>query len=1175
MSDLKKATLRLDKIKLSGFKSFVDPTVVPLPSNLIGIVGPNGCGKSNIIDAVRWVMGEGSAKVLRGESMADVIFNGSSDRKPLGQASIELTFDNPEGALGGEYAQFSQIVLRREVSRDGTSNYYLNNTRCRKRDIADVFLGTGLGPRSYSIIGQNTVSRLIEAKPEELRAYIEEAAGISKYKERRRETEKRISHTRENLVRLNDVREELHKQLEHLQQQASAAEKYKNLKQEEHTLERQVLGLRWRTQQQQLDKFEHALREQEVILEKHHADLQKEDTQLEQLRIQQHTANDNLQSTQEIYYQASTEVNQYEQTLQHQEERQQQLQADLQHAQAELSQLTEEINNDSTCTAALQHELETRQPELKQSQQEQQEVHSLYAETEEKMQNWQERWELYTAKSHQSQQEAQVQQTQIQHFEKYIQQSYQRVQRCQTEITHLNTDVIIHALSELKATEVAMTNEQNQLLEKKKILQEQVLTQRKNIKETAESLDQARGELQQARGRHASLDALQKIALGEHNQSTLTWLKQNDLSESARLAECITVDRGWECAVETVLGQYLQAFCAKEIDPIAITIPDLEHAELTVLQHEKENHLTITDNSLATKVQGSSAIKSMLKNVYVVDDLQEAIQQRARLDEDESIITPMGIWLSKYWLRVNHKDDAQRGVLEREKSLQVVQQEIESLENTAKNLVEQSNNEQDKLHEDETSLDHVLEALDNIGQTLSDTKTQQKIKQARFDQMQARHKELKHDISEQETHIESTEENLKKARHAWETALQSMEKHADERKKLTAERDTLENNLQAQRQRVKEVNDKVQETLLIEQRLRSELLAKQQLLQRLQQQLTSATSRCTNVEKELTACDAPIAKVKEQLEITLTERLAADEKLQAARQKAQDIEHFLREAEQKRHEIENTVNSQREIIEKLKLDKQSCHVRQSALSEQLDQMDTSIDDIIKQLPEGLSTETCETQLERIKNRIGRLGAINLTAIEEYSTQSERLTYLDKQNDDLEEALKILEEAIAKIDKETRQKFKSTFEIINDYFVSLFPKIFGGGSATLELTGQDLLDTGVAVMARPPGKKNSTIHLLSGGEKALTAIALVFAIFHLNPAPFCMLDEVDAPLDDANVGRFCALLKEMSSSVQFIYISHNKITIEIASQLIGVTMKEPGVSRLVSVDVEEAMAMAEV
>ena len=1175
MSEVEKATLRLVQIKLSGFKSFVDPTTVPLPSNLIGIVGPNGCGKSNIIDAVRWVMGEGSAKILRGESMADVIFNGSSERKPLGQASIELTFDNPDGALGGEYAQFSQIVIRREVNRDGTSYYYLNGTRCRKRDIADVFLGTGLGARSYSIIGQNTVSRLIEAKPEELRAHIEEAAGISKYKERRRETEKRISHTRENLVRLNDVRDELQKQLEHLQRQAKSAEKFKNLKEEEHTLSRQVLGLRWQTQQQQLEKYQHELNEQEVILEKQHADLQKEDTQLEQLRQQQHAANDSLQVIQETYYQASAQVNQYEQTLQHLEQRQQQLHTDLEQAQQESTQLTEEIDNDSTRTMALTHELETIQPELETNQQAQQHANTLYADMEEKMQEWQGRWEIYTAQSHQSQQEAQIQQTQIQHFEKYIQQSQQRIERCETEIVRLDTEVVIQSLSKLKDEETHTITQQNDLLEKKKNQQDNVLMLRQQIKKTAEGLDRARGDLQQVRGRHASLDALQKAALDQHNDSTLTWLKQNNLSNSARLVECITVDSGWECAVETVLGQYLQALCAENVDPIAMAIPDLDKAELTILEHQKASNTIIPENSLANKVQGSSAIKSMLKNIYIVEDLREAIQERTNLNDGESIITPMGIWLSKYWLRVNHKEDAQRGILEREKALQATQQDIVTLKNDVENLLKQSNDEQEKLSEKELALEHTLQELNKVTQSLGDIKTQQKIKQARFEQMQTRHKELKHDILEQETQIKSTEENLQKARQAWEIALQSMEKHADERKSLTHERDTLEKDLQEQRQQVQSISTKVQEALLIEQRLRSELTAKQQLLERLQQQLNTVTSRCKTLQEESVAYDEPKSQAKEQLDTSLKERLTADGKLQVARQKAQDIEHFLREAEQKRLSIETAVNAQREIIEKLKLDRQTCQVRQSTLLEQLDEMNATIDDIIKQLSEDLSIDECEARLDRVKNQIARLGAINLTAIDEYTTQSERLLYLDKQNDDLEEALRVLEEAIAKIDKETRQKFKNTFDAINNYFVALFPKIFGGGSASLELTGQDLLDTGVAVMARPPGKKNTTIHLLSGGEKALTAIALVFAIFHLNPAPFCMLDEVDAPLDDANVGRFCALLKEMSKNVQFIYISHNKITIEIAAQLIGVTMKEPGVSRLVSVDVEEAMAMAEV
>ncbi len=1170
--------LRLKSVKLSGFKSFVDPTEVPLPSALVGVVGPNGCGKSNIIDATRWVMGESSAKLLRGESMADVIFNGSGGRKPLGQASVELVFDNPHGALGGEYAQYAEIAIRRQVTRDGQSTYFLNNTRCRRKDITNIFLGTGLGPRSYAIIGQGTISRLIEAKPEELRVFMEEAAGISKYKERRRETENRIRHTRENLDRLEDLREELDKQLKHLQRQANAAERFKEFKQEERTLRAQLLGLRWQSIDKQLSGYDDVVNEQQIQLEASIAKQREADNNIEKVREQHTEFNDEFNAIQDGYYDAGAVVARIEQSLQHQRERQQQLREDLARAEQALADAKQHVSSDEQHIAELQQQQERITPEFEISKEKTDSARDALHQAEQQMQDWQHQWDDFNAQSAKASEQAQVQQTRIQHLEQTMLNSKQRIERLQEEHAKLDSTELNELIAELQAQLEEIQQQQESLKAELQTLKDERHNQQQANQATIQELDKQRSQLQRMRGRHASLDALQQAALGKQNNLVKEWLTQHQLVEQARLAEGMEVASGWERAVETVLGQHLQAICVDNIDPIVAVLDSLQEGKLDFV----ETSTTVTNNNSHTsaellnqKVTAQGKLASYLSGIYIAEDLTAAMAMRSQLQANESVITKDGIWIGPNWLRVNRSEDAEAGVIQRKRDLAELDTGIAAAVRDIAELEQQLNLGREQLQFIEQQCDAKQTDISGMERKLADTSAQLRIKENRRDQVIQRIEQMQKESAELTQQVEKQEAELNESRSIWQTAMSSMETHAEQREVLEEQRGQLRESLQVTKQQAREYQDQTHQLSLQHQRIETELNAKSHALERTQQQLVTLVERQEQLSQSLANSDDPIIALQTELDEALELRVNAEEELTQARQKIQAYEAELRDLEKVRHEAEQQAEKIRNKLADDKLQWQALTVRAKTIIEQLEEAEQDLQTVLNEMPEEANEAEWDSQLERIGQRIQRLGPINLAAIDEYNTQSERKTYLDSQNEDLIEALTTLENAIRKIDKETRQRFKETYEIVNNGFKTLFPKIFGGGSAYLDLTGDDLLEAGVSVMARPPGKKNSTIHLLSGGEKALTAIALVFAIFKLNPAPFCMLDEVDAPLDDANVVRFCNLVKEMSKEVQFVFISHNKVAIEMAEYLAGVTMKEPGVSRMVSVDIDEAMAMADV
>ncbi len=1168
--------LELDQIKLAGFKSFVDPTTVKLPSHLAAIVGPNGCGKSNIIDAVRWVMGESSAKYLRGESMADVIFNGSSDRKPLGQASVELVFDNPNGAIGGEYAKYEKISIRRVVTRDGQSSYYLNNARCRRRDIVSIFRGTGLGPRSYAIVGQGDISRIIEARPEDLRTYLEEAAGISKYKDRRKETENSIRHTRENLERLNDIREELDKQLKHLQRQSESAAKYKILKEQERTLKAQLLALRWLNLDTSIQQVETKRRSFQVALEATTAEQQHVATEIEKQRIAFTTVNDELNQIQETYYRAGAKVAQYEQSISHQKERQLQLQQDMAESKENLDQQQIQWQETIERLDSIKAQLVEIEPTLEQLKREEKAAADAFFAAEEDKQHWQQTWDVFSEKSAEANQQAQVQQTRIQHIEKTTEKAKQKIIQLEQE-QHRYEDSDLQKQIESLQAETAQLDETHQ--DAKQTLElsiDSIKQQRSVILQHQHELDDIRNQLQQAHGRQASLQALQQAALGQQDSDSVPWLEKHGLSQQQRLAQIIQVEQGWELASEVVLGDSLQAVCVEDLEPLSQMLDEFNRGELSFFVTTGDDSIESQRDliPLKDKITSSAPLGNLIAGVYVAEDMTTALSQRHRLANHESIVTKEGIWLSKHWLRVIKEVDEQSGVLQREKRLAELEGKIISLDARRELLEAEFSAAQDQLLNLEEQRDEQQQQVNHLSRGLSDKKAQLRIRENRIEQFRQRLEQLQQEAEEQQQLILDGAAELEEARSIWQIAMATLETDVDRRVSLETEKGSLQKRLEHTRENSRDLRNQLQELLMTHNRLDTERQGKEEFQSSMEHQVSALQQKALQLTEAFEQSVAPLEELQEQLEIALEQRLTFETQVTEERIKVQAIEQQLRELESNRQNFEKEVLEKRSALEKINLDHQAAIVRRTTVLEQLEEENQTLEPLLETMPEDADEKQWDLQIQQVSNRIQRLGAINLAAIDEFDAQSERKIYLDKQDEDLTESLKVLEEAIAKIDKETRQCFKETYDFVNERFKSLFPKVFNGGSAFLELTGEDLLDTGITVMARPPGKRNTTIHLLSGGEKALTAIALVFSIFHLNPAPFCLLDEVDAPLDDSNVVRFCNLLKEMAKEVQFLYISHNKVAIEMADHLIGVTMREAGVSRLVSVDIEAAMDMAE-
>lgn len=1175
------SSMRLQKIKLAGFKSFVDPMILDLKSNLVGVVGPNGCGKSNVIDAVRWVMGESSAKNLRGGQATDVIFNGSAARKPVGQATVELLFENTEGKFGGEYAAYNEIAIKRQVTRDGQSHYFLNGQRCRRKDITDIFLGTGLGPRSYSIIEQGMISRVIEAKPEELRIFLEEAAGISKYKERRRETENRIRHTQDNLDRLNDLKNELEKQLQHLSRQSQTAQRYKALQEEQQTYSAQLAALSWKRIDSDLKEYEAKVREAAVFLEEQQADFQHLKTSQEKKRLEQAQAHDALNEVQKRYYSEGADIAKLEQTISHHHERHEQLLNDKAQANETLATSERLLEESEAAFLTLQIQLEQIEPLYEELSMRLSEAQERAEEAEFALEEWREQSAKLQEKALQPSKQAEAEKAKITQLERQIQQISERQGRLQAKKLELKSEdasslAIFEekiAIYEQQAEEVAL--KLVTLSQEKTTVGEHISALRLAIKNQQQKVHEIHNQL-------AALKALQQAALGKDQAAKQAWLKTQGLDEKHFLVEKLSVEKGWENAVETVLGEFIDALTVDEAEfsKIRERLSSLQGIGLSVVTQTKQDQNSLVNSNnptLVQTIQGSDwlphDIRHLLSTVRACADLETALSMLPSLQKGESVITQEGWWLTQSWLKVKAKNQNQEeGILAREEKLKQLNHQSEIETEKLEALQIELDGEEDKLNQLNAENVTFTQEKSKIQQELTAVQSELKINKNRLQQNEQAFNQVQHELLESEGLLAEMQKEINVARQNLQTALEQMATFTEQQEISAAQKNQLQENLLTSRERAKEAKENLHATELKRQTFKTQSVSLQENINRFKQQIESAVLRVRNVEEALEKNSAPVLELKEILEEKVSARLTTEDALNDARDLVAEIDNILRNIEEQLSQHERKISNYREQLEQNKLQLQALSVHRENAIEKLSKTNYTLEQILETLPSDASEDKWIQELLSIDNKIQKLGAINLAAIEEFEAAKQRFEYLESQYSDLTEALTTLEDAIKKIDKETRLKFKETFDKVNTEFMRLFPALFGGGHASLSMTGEDLLDTGITLMARPPGKKNSTITQLSGGEKALTAVALVFGIFQLNPAPFCMLDEVDAPLDDTNVGRFCNLVKEMSKTVQFIYVSHNKVTIEMAEQLQGVTMREPGVSRLVTVDMTQAQSL---
>ena len=1171
--------MRLTKIKLAGFKSFVDPTQVSFPSNLTGVVGPNGCGKSNVIDAVRWVMGELSAKHLRGENMADVVFNGSAARKPVGTASVELVFDNSDGKIGGVYASYSEISLKRQVARDGSSGYFINGARCRRKDITNLFLGTGLGSRSYAIIEQGMISRVIEAKSDDMRAFVEEAAGISRYKERRKETESRIKDTRENLERLQDVRDEIEKQIRHLQRQAATARRYQAFKETERRLTAELLALRLRDLDSGAEVHDSAVRERDLAMQAALADQRAAEAAIEKQRAFHDDQTERVSAVQGRYYEVGADISRMEQTIQHSRELRERQRSDLEQARSTLADLASHIERDERQLATVREEIARLEPEVEGVRLAETAAAEALDAAERELQAWQQRWEEFNRALGSADQTTQVERARIEQLENQLRRLTAQADRLALERDALAAQESNEQLSILSEQEFVARAASEELAKALSGAVEQVQTLRTEQFAAERRLEGARGDRERARAELTSLEAVQKAALSDNAGKAAEWLAGTGLMNRPRVAQTLDVEAGWERAVETALGDYLEAVCVDDLDGLAEALEGFSKGRLALVHtegsHSDAGGASAAGECLASKVKGPAAVTVQLSNVFTAESLAEALQRRTSLAPSQSVITRGGEWVGPHWLRVSRGADQHAGVIEREHRLKTLRGTVATVEERVHEVEAALASVREALAKAESDRDHAQSGIQAAHRKHADLLSQLEATRARAQESTLRRERLEEEAADVAQERGVTQEALARAGAELDRGLLMLSELDSRRHELENEREERRDAVSTARSRAQAAQMSARDLLIKIESRRSTESSVSVGMTRMMEQREQLVHRRDELEQELAGGDEPILQLEARLQDALARRLEIESDLAVARRSLEDADIELRTLDEKRLAAEQLVNAAREAMETARLAAQETRVRRETIAEQFAQTQFVLAEVQQNLTADASVENWEQSLTQVRADIERLGQVNLAAIDELKEQTERKEYLDRQFTDLTSALDTLEQAMHRIDKETRTRFEETFERINAGMKEKFPRLFGGGHAYLELVGEDVLGAGVAVMARPPGKKNSTIHLLSGGEKALTAVALVFSIFDLNPAPFCLLDEVDAPLDEHNVGRFCDIVREMSQRVQFIFITHNKTTMELASQLVGVTMNEPGVSRLVAVDVDEAIRLAAV
>jgi len=1166
--------VRLTHIKLAGFKSFVDPTSIPVPGQRVGVVGPNGCGKSNVIDAVRWVLGESRARELRGESMQDVIFSGSGTRKAVSRASVELIFDNSLGKAAGQWSQYAEIAVKRVLTRSGESSYHINNLHVRRRDITDIFLGTGLGARAYAIIEQGTISRIIEARPEDLRVFLEEAAGISKYKERRRETELRMKDARENLLRVEDVRQELDKQIGKLEAQAEVAGLYLSLQGRLKLAQNLLALLRKREAAAQCERWQREVVRLNNELEAETARLRQAESQLEQARTAHYAVSDVLHETQGGLYAANAEVSKLEQNLLHLRESRQRLASQI----AALREQSERmVNQRGEALAALElwrSDHATALERMAQGKEQLELEGSNLPLAEQRFRDCQRRYSELQRALAQAEQAKQVDETHRVHAQRSLQQLQARQQRLQQEINALpRFDAILLAHKEVELA--ALTGE----FEAAQAELAQLLAV---LPEAGRVAQQARAELEaaqrQANGLGARLDALEHLQnrLG-NNHELQAWLAKHRLESLPRLWNSLRIEAGWEDALESVLGERLNGIALENLDQARDWLGDAPPAAVTVFETAADEAAAPDGKFTPLRrrvswLEGAAPafLDDWLDGVYVAEDAGAGFEMRHDLPFGAMLVTREGHVITRHTARFHGPQSDLHGVLARQREIETLRGELETCRVA---LARQQAN----ATQAEVALALRQQEIASLRNTADDSQQKQhhlqlevqRLVQVR-QQAEQRHMAISSEQAEIAEQLESESEQIAAAEKKLNLCRNELEALRKQMEETRLERAGAERQLEQQREALRAAERIAQEAVFVEQNCRNKIGEMESSSALYAEQAQAAAVQLESLLIEQQGLNEE--STSHALQQALAQRQQKEQALAMARDALADATNRLRDLEQQRMASEQKLQPLRDQIGEIRLKEQEARLSQDQYAGQIREAGADEAELAQHLEKNLKPNTLQSEIVRLMAEIEALGAVNLAALEELQTSQERRGYLESQTNDLNEAIDTLEQAIRRIDRETRERLQSTFDEVNRNFGELFPSLFGGGQARLVLTGEEILDAGVQIIAQPPGKKNSSIHLLSGGEKALTALALTFSMFQLNPAPFCLLDEVDAPLDDSNTERFCELVKKMSQHTQFVFISHNKITMEMAEQLIGVTMQEMGVSRVVAVDIEEAMRM---
>ena len=1167
-------SLRLSHIKLAGFKSFVDPTNIALPGQIVGVVGPNGCGKSNVIDALRWVLGESKASALRGATMQDVIFNGSSKRKPVSRASVELVFDNALGKAVGQWSSYAEIAIKRVLTRDGDSKYFINNQLVRRKDVTDIFLGTGLGSRAYAIIEQGMISRIIEAKPEELRIFLEEAAGVSKYRDRRRETELRIADTRDNLLRVSDILQELDKQLEHLTAQAEVAKKYRTLEAQRATSQQLFWLVKKQEAESQRVKFLQATEKTRTELEAQTALLREVESQLESARSGHYQLSDAVHIKQGEFYSANAEIARLEQHIAHVATQRQRLALQISQAKKHIEQQYSQRSSTQSLLEHWQRQQESSVMKLAEAEQNAEcEAETLPA-AEEAASQAQQRYQEIQREQLQLQQQLQLADTQRANMQRNVAQLDSRRTRLLLEKDNLpRLDGGALQLAQQQAAELDIEREitVEQLAELLAKLP-QLDVQRRESRATLQQHERAQAQTE------ARLHALQQLQAQLDNDKNLsTWLQRHQLDKLPRLWQSIQIASGWEDALEAVLRERVNAITVTQND--AVIWQDMPTAKLALLfssdaVNTPSDALQATLTTLLHHVQCTDikvlpALRDWLANVYAVSDMQQARQLRAQLPLGAYLVTPEGHLVGAHSVLFHAPDSQLHGVLARQREIETLLLQTSGQHSD----VESSRQQLAESEQTYLSIDAQISSLRHAGNEMQQCLHGLQINILKLTQA-AQHSAER--VLQIEQEMQEMAELLMNEQMQTQIVDEQMADLREQNAAFFAQIDAVQRQansqdmaLREQRGRSQQAQHALQEARFFDKSCKEKIADLQHGIHQAAATLSQLELNMQGLDEELTG--SADEDVQIQLQQALQVRQAAELALAEARNVLEHATVALQKLEQARMSGEHSLNPLREKLNELTLKEQEARLHFEQCSEQLQGVDEAA--LLPLLAAGnIKPQNLQSELNRLHADIEALGAVNLAALEELQTATERKTYLDAQSLDLNDAMATLEDAIRRIDKESRDLLMDTYNKVNEHLAQMFPILFGGGEARLVLTGEEILDSGVQVMAQPPGKKNSSIHLMSGGEKALTAISLVFSLFQLNPAPFCLLDEVDAPLDDSNTERLCKLVKKMSEQTQFVFISHNKIAMEMAEQLIGVTMQEKGVSKVVTVDIEEAMRM---